>query len=155
MIEPPCHSRIVELQINLDTCCCSLLLLYAISISLTLFTIPFSVAVGKFVAEAKFNDPKLHDQYVHLIKTKDRHEILQLLTNVSVEQKLLGRLKKKALLYGQEIDDSNLDEYGDGNVHVHSRISPSVVARIYEQFVIPLTKEVEVEYLMQRLDLVD
>ena len=72
-----------------------------------------------------------------------------------MEQKLLGRLKKKALLYGQEIDDSNLDEYGDGHVHVHSRISPSVVARIYEQFVIPLTKEVEVEYLMQRLDLVE
>jgi chorismate mutase len=110
--------------------------------------------VGKFVAEAKFNDPKLHDEYVELIKGKDRKGILELLTNVSVEQKLLRRLKKKALMYGQEIDDSNLDEYGDGagSPQVNSRISPSLVARIYEQFVIPLTKEVEVEYLIQRLD---
>ncbi len=108
--------------------------------------------LGKFVAEAKFNDPNLHDQYVQLIQAEDRKGIMDLLTNTAVEQKLLSRLKKKALLYGQEVDDSALDEFGDGGqVLLQSRISPSVVARIYEQFIIPLTKEVEVEYLLQRL----
>ena len=89
---------------------------------------------------------------MQLIQTKNRQGILDLLTNTAVEQKLIRRLKKKALLYGQEIDDSSMDEFGDGGqVSLQSRISPSIVARIYEQFVIPLTKEVEVEYLLQRL----
>lgn len=65
----------------------------------------------------------------------------------------MRRLKKKALHYGQEIDDSNVDEYGDGGeILPQSRLSPTLIANIYEQFVIPLTKIVEVEYLMQRLE---
>lgn len=116
-------------------------------------TLSRRIHFGKFVAEAKFNDPNLHSQYVELIKAKDCEGILALLTNTAVEQKLLRRLKKKALLYGQEIDDSSMDEYGDGGqVLLQSRISPSVVASIYEQFVIPLTKQVEVLYLLERLD---
>ncbi|KAJ3302310.1 chorismate mutase aro7 [Kappamyces sp. JEL0829] len=107
---------------------------------------------GKFVAEAKFNDPALHDRYVELIKARDREGIMTLLTNKAVEQKLLRRLRRKALIYGQEIDDSGENLDGDGGKYVVTpRIQTTMIASIYEQFVIPLTKEVEVEYLLQRL----
>lgn len=76
---------------------------------------------------------------------------MALLTNLAVEKKLLRRLKKKAMLYGQEIDDSEENEYGDNGTYAAQtlKIAPVIVANIYEQFVIPLTKQVEVEYLIQ------
>jgi chorismate mutase len=79
---------------------------------------------------------------------------MELLTNTAVEKKLLRRLRKKVLIYGQEVDDSGENEDGDGGNYVaqQPRISPTLMAAIYEQFVIPLTKKVEVEYLLQRLD---
>lgn len=104
------------------------------------------------IKEAKFNDPKLHDKYVELIKNKDEDGIMELLTNKQVELKLLRRLKKKALIYGQEIDDQDEDMDGDGGSMPGMRLNPSLIADIYEKFIIPLTKKVEVEYLLQRLD---
>ncbi len=78
---------------------------------------------------------------------------MTLLTNKAVEQKLLRRLRRKALIYGQEIDDSGENADGDGgNYVITPRIQTTMIANIYEQFVIPLTKEVEVDYLLQRLD---
>ncbi|KAJ3271589.1 chorismate mutase aro7 [Terramyces sp. JEL0728] len=115
-------------------------------------TISRRIHFGKFVAEAKFNDPKLHDQYVQLIKNRDEQGIMDLLTNKQVELKLLRRLKKKALIYGQEIDDQNEDMDGDGGSMPGMRLNPTLIADIYEKFIIPLTKKVEVEYLLQRLD---
>ncbi|KAJ3055350.1 chorismate mutase aro7 [Rhizophlyctis rosea] len=120
------------------------------------------VHFGKFVAEAKFTDPKEHDEYVRLIKAQDRDGIMKLLTNQAVEDRLLRRLKRKALVYGQEIDDdSPLPEgataKGEGvkGSQSHLRIPLDVVAKMYEKFVIPLTKEVEVDYLLRRLEYPD
>ncbi|KAI8926481.1 chorismate mutase [Entophlyctis helioformis] len=128
------------------------------------------IHIGKFVAEAKFNDPKEHDEYVRLIKAKDRDGIMALLTNKAVEDKLLRRLKRKALVYGQEIEDEEPSTTINGkpaNGHAaadnhavalnppHLRIPLDVVSNMYERFVIPLTKEVEVEYLLRRLDVPD
>jgi chorismate mutase len=107
---------------------------------------------GKFVAEAKFNDPKLHDQYVSLIKAQDSNGLMTLLTNEKVEQKLLRRVKKKVLIYGQEIDDQNEDLDGDGGSMPTLRISPQTISNLYEEFIIPMTKKVEVLYLLRRLD---
>ncbi|KAJ1966674.1 chorismate mutase aro7, partial [Dimargaris verticillata] len=50
---------------------------------------------GKFIAEAKFQDPKYHDEYVRLIKARDADAIMDLLTNREVEAKLLKRLRRK------------------------------------------------------------
>ena len=99
-----------------------------------------------FVAEAKFNDVQLHDKYVDLIKKQDSQGILDLLTNEQVEERLLVRLKKKANIYGREIDLNDDDASGD------IRLKPETICSIYKQYVIPLTKEVEVAYLLRRLD---
>ena len=99
-----------------------------------------------FVAEAKFNDLKLHNEYIRLIQLQDSDGLLQLLTNEQVEEKLLVRLKKKATIYGREIDLTGDADGGD------VRLEPETICSIYKQFVIPLTKEVEVAYLLRRLD---
>ncbi|KAI9002792.1 putative ARO7-chorismate mutase [Gaertneriomyces semiglobifer] len=116
---------------------------------------------GKFVAEAKFSGEE-HEEYVRLIKKRDRQGLMALLTNKAVEERLLRRLRRKALIYGQEIDDEtsppppgatekpvrpSVDE-APSNL----RIPLEAFADMYEKYVIPLTKEVEVDYLLQRLD---
>ncbi len=56
---------------------------------------------------------------------------------------MLERLRLKARTYGM---DPSLEVDGQ------SKINVDAVVTMYKDFVIPLTKEVEVEYLMQRLD---
>lgn len=95
---------------------------------------------GKFVAEAKFqSDIPL---YTKLIKSKDVEGIMKNITNSAVEEKILERLTKKAEVYG--VDPTN--ESGE------RRITPEYLVKIYKEIVIPITKEVEVEYLLRRLE---
>lgn len=52
--------------------------------------IPNRIHYGKFIAEAKFQEkPELYSQ---LIREKNSEEILRLLTNEEVEQRLLKRV---------------------------------------------------------------
>ncbi|KAL7751341.1 chorismate mutase aro7 [Sorochytrium milnesiophthora] len=100
---------------------------------------------GKFIAEAKYcADPATYDR---LAKAGDRAGILEKLTNTAVEQKLLQRLRKKAEIYGQDLDTPQFS--GDG-ADPKRKIDRNLVAALYQEFVIPLTKEVEVEYLLMR-----
>lgn len=98
---------------------------------------------GKFVAESKFrSDP---EKYTKLIKAEDREGIAAAITNKAVELQIFERLRLKALTYGK---DPGLKE----GTESHVKIDVDAVAAMYEEYVIPLTKEVEVEYLMQRLE---
>ncbi|KAK7377123.1 hypothetical protein VNO80_02543 [Phaseolus coccineus] len=100
---------------------------------------------GKFVAEVKFRDaPK---DYEPLIRAKDREGLMKLLTFASVEETVRKRVEKKATVFGQEV---SLDSDNDGNQK--SKLTPSVASSLYKNGVIPLTKEVQVEYLLRRLD---
>ncbi|KAF9189799.1 chorismate mutase aro7 [Haplosporangium sp. Z 767] len=108
---------------------------------------------GKFIAESKFQDPAQQETYIRLIKAKDRDGIMELLTNRTVEAALLRRLRRKAMIYGHDITEKGdiiLDDDQNGNGS--SKIHADVVVDLYERFVIPLTKEVEVDYLLKRLD---
>ncbi|KAI1919593.1 chorismate mutase aro7 [Ophidiomyces ophidiicola] len=95
---------------------------------------------GKFVAESKFQ--KEPEKFVRLIKAADRKGIDDAITNAEVEKKVLERLRLKATTYGK--DPANPD---DNN----SKIDVDAVVSMYQHAVIPMTKVVEVEYLMQRL----
>lgn len=112
----------------------------------TLQALSRRIHMGLFVAEAKFNDTETHKEYCRLIKNRDRQGIMDLLTNAAVEERLLKRIAKKALVYGQEIDENELI-LSDS----HVKIDPAIVVDMYRSFVIPLTKQVEVDYLLQRL----
>lgn len=95
---------------------------------------------GKFVAEAKYQANK--ELYNDLILKKDVKGIMHHITNSAVEEKILQRLTKKAEVYG--VDPTNSEG--------ERRITPEYLVHIYKEFVIPITKEVEVEYLLRRLE---
>ncbi|QLQ78881.1 hypothetical protein HG537_0B02290 [Torulaspora globosa] len=94
---------------------------------------------GKFVAEAKYQNDK--ELYAKLIRAKDVNGITENITNAAVEEKILERLTLKADVYG--VDPTNKEG--------ERRITPEYLVKIYKEIVIPLTKEVEVEYLLRRL----
>ncbi|KAL2039852.1 hypothetical protein N7G274_007253 [Stereocaulon virgatum] len=95
---------------------------------------------GKFVAESKFQQET--DRFVKLIRDEDCEGIDAAITNAKVEKKVLERLRLKARTYGT---DPSIAAEGEGKINVDA------VVAMYEETVIPLTKVVEVEYLMQRL----
>jgi len=99
---------------------------------------------GKFVAESKFQSET--EKFTRLIKAADREGLGDAITNKAVEKKVLERLKLKAQTYGTD-PSLGADEAGD-----QVKINVDAVVSMYEDFVIPLTKVVEVEYLMQRLE---
>lgn len=98
---------------------------------------------GKFVAEAKFRLDR--ELYTKLIKERDVEGIEASITNSAVEQKILDRLKEKCEAYGTDpgLRWSQL---------VQLKVQPEVIVDLYKRYVIPLTKKVEVDYLLRRLE---
>ncbi|RKP10644.1 chorismate mutase [Thamnocephalis sphaerospora] len=106
---------------------------------------------GKFIAEAKYREDPAG--YAQLIRAGDRAAIEARLTVPAVEARLLRRLRRKAMIYGQDIGDEEETAANAGSPDGRPlKINLDLVVELYERFVIPLTKVVEVEYLMQRLD---
>ncbi|KAG9237342.1 chorismate mutase [Amylocarpus encephaloides] len=103
--------------------------------------ISLRIHFGKWVAESKFRTET--ELFTSLIKEEDRGGIGRAITNEAVEKKVLERLGLKARTYGT---DPSHGVKGQG------KINADAVVAMYKDFVIPLTKEVEVEYLMQRLE---
>ncbi len=93
---------------------------------------------GKFVAESKFRNQT--DEYMSLIRANDVDGIMDLLTNEDVETRLLQRVKRKAATYGQD----------PGDIEKQYKVEPLHVQEIYRRWIIPLTKKVEVDYLLER-----
>ncbi|KAL3023289.1 hypothetical protein AAZX31_04G059500 [Glycine max] len=77
---------------------------------------------------------------------QDKGALMKLLTYESVEEMVVKRVKKKAMVFGQEV---SLDRDVKGITY---KVDPSVVSLLYQKWLIPLTKNVEVEYLLNRLD---
>eukprot|EP00916_Digyalum_oweni_P027494 GHVL01044983.1.p1 GENE.GHVL01044983.1~~GHVL01044983.1.p1 ORF type:complete len:554 (+),score=112.24 GHVL01044983.1:100-1761(+) len=93
---------------------------------------------GKFVAEVKFREKP--EEYSELIRNRDSCGLMKLLTNEKVEEKLLERVRLKASTYGENsVVRDNAEKLGDA------------VVEFYKAFIIPATKEIEVEYLLERL----
>jgi chorismate mutase len=68
---------------------------------------------------------------------------------------VIERVKLKAATFGQDLSAAATgsgSSNGGGGSGVSYKVRPEVVAQLYEQWVMPLTKEVEVQYLLARLD---
>ncbi|KAF5839812.1 chorismate mutase [Dunaliella salina] len=113
---------------------------------------------GKFVAEAKFRSQT--QEYTRLIQAQDADGIMALLTDKAVEKKVVDRVRLKAATFGQDISSAP-DTPTSAHTSTHHfstttttpklKISPDLVAKVYQDWVMPLTKKVEVLYLLQRL----
>uniref|UniRef100_A0A1J3F6D6 chorismate mutase n=1 Tax=Noccaea caerulescens TaxID=107243 RepID=A0A1J3F6D6_NOCCA len=103
---------------------------------------------GKFVAEAKFSENP--SAYETAIREQDRTQLMRLLTYESVEEVIKKRVEIKAMIFGQDITINNDPETGTDPSSC--KINPSLVAKLYGERIMPLTKEVQIEYLLRRLD---
>ncbi|KAL8088858.1 hypothetical protein AgCh_038573 [Apium graveolens] len=97
---------------------------------------------GKFVAEAKFRASP--DSYEAAIRRQDRAQLMDLLTYPEVEEVIIRRVEMKTRTYAQEATEDEADTV--------YKIKPSLVADLYGIWIVPLTKEVQIEYLLRRLD---
>lgn len=96
------------------------------------------VHFAQLVAESKYQD---HQEECDLyIKTGDEDSLMNLITNTKVEAAVIERVHKKATTYGQE----------PGSSTDASKINARIVTDLYSQWIIPLTKKVEILYLLQR-----
>ncbi|POY76518.1 putative Chorismate mutase [Rhodotorula taiwanensis] len=100
---------------------------------------------GMFVSESKFRSAPA--DFVPHILNPNPSALLALITKPEVEAALLRRLDKKARWYGAELGPE-----GDPVAEREPKVQPEEVVRLYEEYIIPLTKDVEVEYLLHRLD---
>ena len=100
-------------------------------------------STGKFVSESKFiEDPAT---FIPHIVQRNSEALQALITKPDVERKLLLRLRKKAATYAQDIVDG--DSSKDVNFKAN-KIDVDGVVDLYESYIIPLTKEVEVRDLL-------
>ncbi|RKF63879.1 Chorismate mutase [Erysiphe neolycopersici] len=103
-------------------------------------TISRRIHFGKWVAESKYmEDPQ---GFATMIKAGDRIAIGKAITKPEVEQQVLERIRLKSRTYSTDPSEPDDPE---------PKINVDAVVAMYRDFVIPFTKEVEIEYLMQRL----
>lgn len=91
-----------------------------------------------YVAESKFQENT--EKYLSLILAKDEGGLLTSLTRSSVEEKILVRVKKKVKSI-QKVSDPDL----------RNLVDPDLIVDFFEKTIIPLTKEGEILYLIQRV----
>ncbi|KAG5026383.1 hypothetical protein GLYMA_08G241000v4 [Glycine max] len=101
---------------------------------------------GKFVAEAKFQANP--DNYKDAILAQDKDRLMDMLTYPKVEEENMIRVEEKAKKFGLVVD-LNAKKPRAEPLYI---INPSVVSDLYGHWVMPLTKEVQVAYLLRRLD---
>ncbi len=98
---------------------------------------------GKFVAESKFR--KQTAEYTELIQREDADAIMELLTDRAVELKVIERVKLKASTFGQD-----LNSVGAAETDRILRLDPDAIGALYDTWVMPLTKDVEVSFVLRK-----
>jgi chorismate mutase len=93
---------------------------------------------GKFVAESKYRGNP--DLYMPAIAAADSSTLQAMITDPAVENEVLERVRLKASAYGRGTEDEGSQPM----------IDPETVVEIYERWIIPMNKEVQLAYLLQR-----
>ena len=81
--------------------------------------------------------------FISHIQNANRAALDGLITKPEVEKKLLQRLRKKAATYAQDFTPDG-DAVKDSIANGSAKIDVEGVVELYESYIIPLTKEVEV-----------
>jgi chorismate mutase len=88
---------------------------------------------------------------------------MELLTDTAVEQRVVDRVRLKAQTFGQDIHTPSSPTAVAAAAHAASssssdeqqpryKVSPDVLADMYARIVMPLTKDVQVQYLLRRCE---
>jgi chorismate mutase len=85
---------------------------------------------------------------------QDNNALMNLLTFKAVEEKVKQRVEKKARIFGQNVtlEEDSVNKQDGNACDSECKVDPKVLSKLYDLWVMPLTKDVEVEYLLQRLD---
>lgn len=95
---------------------------------------------GKFVAESKFSQNT--EELTALVKARDVDGIYDFLTFKVVEEQICARARVKAALYGQ-------DAFFESDAGF--KVDPNMIVSIYRDMIMPLTKQVQILYLFDRV----
>ncbi|MDR2579305.1 MAG: hypothetical protein LBC70_10960 [Chitinispirillales bacterium] len=90
-----------------------------------------------YVAESKYRADA--DGYSRLIRENNRDALMEKLTRKGVEDKIIVRVKEKV---------KNIQ--GKINKSVRNAVNPEVIITYYRNFIIPVTKQGQILYLMNR-----
>eukprot|EP01052_Picozoa_sp_SAG31_P047299 SAG31_NODE_9412_length_1282_cov_0.840237_1_plen_280_part_00 len=111
-------------------------------------TISTRIYYGLFVAESKFRAER--ERFTAMIKAKDAAGLMAAITKADVEAKIIQRVIKKVQQFSVDIVDANGPaDVAEGQKY---RIDPTFVGQVFEKYIMPLTKDVEVAYLLTRLE---
>ncbi|KFM25573.1 Chorismate mutase 1, chloroplastic [Auxenochlorella protothecoides] len=107
---------------------------------------------GKFVAESKFLSQT--EKYTRLIHAHDSEGLMAAITDAVVEAKVIQRVARKAAIFGQDVGAAGDVIVGTDSeaAEQNAKVRPQAVAQLYKDWVMPLTKKVEVDYLLRRLE---
>ncbi len=93
---------------------------------------------GKFVAESKARQPS--EALREALAKRDPSLLMAAITDTAVEQQVLDRVAAKAGTYTAELNRNATTP----------TVAPEVISAIYRDWIIPLNKAVQVEYLLVR-----
>lgn len=79
---------------------------------------------------------------------QDGAQLMELLTFPEVEETIEKRVEFKTRKYGKEVNASGDDDKSEPVYKIY----PKIVTELYGKWIMPLTKEVQVQYLLRRLD---
>jgi len=114
-------------------------------------TMATRIYFGLFVAESKFRSER--ETAAALIEARDRDGLMAFITKPEVERKNVERVVLKAKTFSQTIASAEgSQQVLDTTAQMSYKVNPEFVGRVFEEWIMPLTKDVEVEYLLARLD---
>ena len=90
-----------------------------------------------YVAESKFSTSP--GEYGSLIKAGDTSALMGLLTRAEVEEKIIDRVRNKVAFIQEQV-----------NPDLRNLVDPNNVLSFYREVIIPLTKDGEIAYLLNR-----
>jgi chorismate mutase len=80
---------------------------------------------------------------------------MALLTFQAVEDRVVRRVTNKAATYGQDISEDLPEQLvltlSEGE-NLEYKVAPETIGELYREWIMPMTKDVQVEYLLRRLD---
>ncbi|OUS47036.1 chorismate mutase [Ostreococcus tauri] len=113
-------------------------------------TISRRIHYGKYVAESKFQAQP--EEYTELIMSQDAEGLMRLLTNQAVEDRVVRRVANKAAVFGTDITEDIPEGLALPIGSESMKLAPEKVGDLYYRWIMPMTKDVQVAYLLRRLD---